>query len=215
MTRISAGVFLTPAQQAAVAKLAFAVESPGAVALLCGPARVGKTLVLSQLAAGGPLRGRRCEHVTMRRAAGLGRAIPEAEVLIVDDAHEAGDGELAALFESWLSLNAPGGLVLAGEGRLLTLVAREGRIEQAAVLRAVLRPFTLAESTDVVAARCGAARPEFEAVVRAIHDIAAGIPGHVVRLAELVRVVADSAPGGRITADDVEMVHRRLCPQAA
>ena len=37
---------LTPRQEAALAKLAYAAEQPGALAVLCGPDGVGKTTVL-------------------------------------------------------------------------------------------------------------------------------------------------------------------------
>ena len=53
------------------------------------------------------------------------------------------------------------------------------------------------------------------ALVRTIHEIAGGIPAEVARLASFVRDVAAAAPGGRLTPNDVEAVHRRLSPRAA
>jgi len=107
--------------------------------------------------------------------------------------------------------------VLAGEGRLFTLVARDARIEQAVLLRATLGPFTRDESTLAVAARLspGGSPAERDAIMQAIHDLAAGIPARVVRLAELVQTVARAMPAGRLTPADVEAVHRRLTLQAA
>ena len=54
-----------------------------------------------------------------------------------------------------------------------------------------------------------------DATVRVIHEIAAGIPAEVVRLAELFRAIAAATPTGRLTPDDVESLHRRLSLQAA
>ena len=52
-------------------------------------------------------------------------------------------------------------------------------------------------------------------MIVAIHEIAGGVPGDVVRLAELAGLVAPELADGPITADDIEAVHRRLAPQAA
>lgn len=210
---------LTLAQQAAVARLAYALESPAALALLCGPPGVGKTLVLSRLAGARSLQGRTCLRCTARDAAPTAAAptVAGARILLVDDSHEATADDLAVLVEAWRRSDPAGGLVLAGEGRLLTLVARDVRVDQAVMLRAVLGPFTVAESTMAVASRFAAlgTQHERDTLARAIHDIAGGIPAQVVRLAELVRTVAASAPAGRITPDDVESLHRRLSLQAA
>jgi hypothetical protein len=205
---------LTQSQRSAAARLAYALESPGAVALLCGPRGVGKSLVLSHVAATRSAGGVACLPCTARDGV---PAQTTAGILLVDDAHLVTAGELAALVETWRRRVPAGGLVLAGEGRLLTLVARDERLEQAIVLRAVLRSFTLAESNLAVGARLEEAcvPDDRAAVVRAIHEIAAGIPAQVVRLAELVRTVAASTPAGRLTPDHVEAVHRRLSPQAA
>ncbi len=207
---------LTLTQQSAVARLAYAIESPGAVALLCGPRGVGKTLVLTHVAASRSRAGVAALCCTTRDGVPLPADAPEG-ILFVDDAHLVEAGELAAMVGTWRRRSPTGGLVLAGEGRLLTLVARDERLEQAVALRAVLGPFTLAESTAALAPLLAAARePDHQmALVRTIHEIAGGIPAEVARLASFVRDVAAAAPGGRLTPDDVEAVHRRLSPRAA
>lgn len=221
MTRMQPmpSVMLTAAQQAAVARLAYALESPAAGALLCGPCGVGKTLVLAEIAAMVARGNRPCLRCSARDG------VPESTlhargadgILLVDDAHLVTASELAALVDTWQRRMPAGGLVLAGEGRLLTLVARDERVERAVALRAVLRPFTLAESRAAVESviELSGSEDERDATVRVIHEIAAGIPAEVVRLAELVGTIAAATPTGRLTPDDVESLHRRLSPQAA
>jgi len=217
MTRTGTALTLTLGQQAAVARLAYALESSAAVAILCGPPGVGKSLVLGHVAVARPLHVRSIHRCAWRDIAttDFHEGPPEDAILLVDDAHAAASDALAALVESWRHRAPAGGIVLAGEGRLLTLVGRERRIEETVVLRATLGPFTLAESMLAVAARLSISgtQAEREGIVRVIHDLAGGIPARVVRLAELAQVV--SAAKGGITPDDVEAVHRRLSLQAA
>jgi len=207
---------LTLTQQSAVARLAYAIESPGAVVLLCGPRGVGKTLVLTHVAASRSRAGLAALCCTARDGVPPPADAPEG-IVFVDDAHLVEAGELAAMVGTWRRRSPTGGLVLAGEGRLLTLVARDERLEQAVALRAVLGPFTLAESTAALTPLLAAVHvPDDQmALVRTIHEIAGGIPAEVARLASFVRDVAAAAPGGRLTPNDVEAVHRRLSPRAA
>jgi len=104
--------------------------------------------------------------------------------------------------------------VLAGQGRLLTLVARDSRIEEAVALRAVIRPCTAAESAAIIRRTARSARFDDPATAT-IHEIAAAIPAAIRRLVELADVVAESRAGRQITAADVEAIHRRLSPLAA
>jgi hypothetical protein len=207
----------TIGQQAAVARLIYALEAPAAGAVLCGPRGVGKSLVLGEIAAGAARGGRRCLRCLARDGVPDAAATAGDGILLVDDAHLATAGELAAIVATWRQRMPAGGFVLAGEGRLLTLVARDERLERAVVLRAVLGPFTFAESKAAVASviELPGSQEERDGTVRVMHDIAAGIPAEVVRLAELVRAVAAATPTGRLTPDDVESLHRRLSVQAA
>jgi len=215
----AAGCTLTHPQQAAVARIVYALESPAAIALVCGAAGVGKTLVLDRVIASPALGGRPCVRRSMAsdESSRDGQTARGDAILVLDDAHMAAGDDLHAVVEAWRRHEPRGGVVLAGEGRLLTLVARDSRLERVISLRAVLGPFTLAETREVIGPRLGI--PGRDAVgtdiVRAIHEIAAGIPARMIRLAEFVRLVAEAAPDGRVTPDDVEAVHRRLTLQAA
>ena len=82
----SVPVNLTPAQEAALGRLRFALEEPAGVVLLCGPAGVGTSVVLASLAVelgAGPLGG-----LPIRSAAALVDAIqrdlPIGDILLVD-----------------------------------------------------------------------------------------------------------------------------------
>lgn len=208
---------LTLAQQAALARLAYCLEQPKAVALLCGPAGVGKTLVLAAIAKTPQLAARGaavCPFAAWEERHGTVR--PPA-VLLVDDAQFARDGELTAAIERFFRQQPDGAVALAGEGRLLSLVARDRRLEQMVSLRAVIPPFTLDETRMLVAATLAAAGSleEREQVARTIHEIAAGIPASVARLAELAAVLVEASPGRPLVPDDIEAIHRRLSLQAA
>jgi type II secretory pathway predicted ATPase ExeA len=212
---------LAESRQAVVARLAYAVEQPGAVALLCGPPGVGKTLVLAALAESAPLRPR---TPVIRPLVGWldgSEAGPLPEVVLADDAHAADAADLARLVDRCHSRRPAAGLVLAGEGRLLSLVSRDARLERAVRLRAALRPFTLAETRGLLdamlfaAAAAGTRGEPRDATARTIHEIAAGIPAAVERLADLAGVIAESRPGRDLAAADIEAIHRRLSLSAA
>ena len=212
---------LTAAQQAAVAKLACIVER-GGVALLCGPAGVGKTSVLARLARAaavvtiGPAGGAEVERELAEQP---GR--PQARLVLVDDAHVAAAADLAAVVAGCRARQPAAAVVLAGQGRLLTVVAREPRLERAVAMRVVLQPFSSDESLAVVGRRFAreagavAATQWLPPVARTIHEIAGGIAADVVRLADLASVVAAARPGEPLTPADVEAIHRRLAPHAA
>ena len=211
---------LTLTQQAAAARVAYCLERPGTVALLCGPAGVGKTLVLETI-----VRSRqpstivpaRCGIAAAERmlAAEPPAAVPE--MLLVDDAHLARENALGQLIDRYFQRQPAGAVALAGEGRLFSLVARDSRLEQSVSLRATLPPFTLAESRMLIAGRLAAAGSirERDEVARTIHEIAGGIPALVTRLAALVALLAEGSPGRPLVPDDVEAIHRRLCLNAA
>lgn len=205
---------LVAAQRAALARLHDAVRR-GGVAVLCGPAGSGKTLLLERLAcelrAGGG--HDRCGLVHLRDGID-GRW----QVVLIDDAHAARDA--AALHEA-LGESDRGGqataVVFAGEGRLLTLLARQPDLEQRVLLRAVLPAWNAPETQTLVAT----ALPELMAnddgplLARRLHELAAGIPRQTVRLIETVRMVLSAEPAHRLTVDDLETFHRRLSLRAA
>jgi hypothetical protein len=209
---------LTPGQQAALAKIACAVARPGGVALLCGPQGVGISTVLDHVAACGRLAPRiveRQDFEAWEACLATGRDdLPD--VVLADEAHRAGDGGLFRLLAACRRRRPESSLVLAGEGRLLTLTARDVRVEQAVHLRASLRPCTASESHDLLAPRLAAnALTATLDAAAAIHEIGGGIPAAMLRLADLAAVVAASRTDGMLTVHDVEAVHRRLSPQAA
>jgi len=220
MTALSPSPALTPSQRAALAKVACGITRPGGVALLCGPQGVGTTTVLAHLAVAGRLRSLSVEHRDLEdwdASIAAGRTeVPD--VVIADEAHRGSAEDIVRLLGHCRRRPTPASLVLAGEGRLHTLVARDNRLERAIHLRACLRPCTRAESRDLIAAVLGPAVGQEEdaaGVVRAIHEITAGIPAALLRLADLVAVLAASRPDRAIAASDVETIHRRLSPQAA
>jgi len=216
---------LTLPQQAAVARVAYAVEQPNAFALMCGPAGVGKTLVLKHVAAARQLHPRKMILTTLASAAAMladsgpaGQSdMLQPHTLLIDDAHLAREGELTELLDRTRSKLPTAGLVLAGQGRLLSLVARDSRLEQAVRLRATLPPFTLDESRLLVATMLAAtgSLQERDQVARTIHEIAGGIPALATRLAELAAVVAAANPDRPLLPDDIETIQRRLCLHAA
>ena len=219
MTPPAATEPLTDTQRAAVAKLACACEQPGGVALLCSPPGAGKTTVLAHLVAAAARRDQSSEirpvGAWLEAAAG-----PLPDVVCADAAHEADEAALVRLVDRCRSRQPAASVVLAGEGRLLTLVSRDPRLERAVSLRATLRPFSPDETRQLLDARlftaaCPPATDSRDDVARTIHEIAAGIPAAVVRLTDLARVVAEARPDGELTVDDIEAIHRRLTLQAA
>lgn len=221
MTAMPAPTFpLTPSQQAAGAKIAAAVDRAGGVAVLCGPQGVGKTTVLAAVAAREQHRGRtvECRDLLdwLRSAAPWPGDLPD--IVVADAAHRAVDADLSRILAACRHRASPACLVLAGEGRLLTLIGRDTAVERAIHLRATLRPLSLDESNLVVVPVLTAAGIDdatAENLVAVIHEIGAGIPAAMLRLADLATVVASSRPDRSLTHRDIEAIHRRLSPLAA
>ena len=218
---------LTPAQAAAAAKVAFAIEPPGAIAVLCGPAGVGKTTVLEHLARAAA-RSRQSVRVTTLAALGgdsggiaaeggdQARSASGHDILLVDDAHDTDVAGLVALVAGVRRRQPTTAVVLAGEGRLLSLVAGDSRLEQSVRLRATLPAFSFADTCRLLAGRlaAGSAGGPAEGVLRTIHEIAGGVPTASLRLAEVADMLA-AATSRPLVADDIETIHRRLSLSAA
>lgn len=211
---------LLAAQAAAVAKLAYVAEQPGAAAVLCGPPGTGKSLVLEAAARTLESAGHACRIVSWRslREAAFGDC---PDVLLVDTVDDAADGELAAVLDRCWAANPQARIVLAGAGRLLTLIARDARLERRMGLRAVLTPCSRAETQRLVADRLAPAHDQGSgsttaaAVADAIHEIAAGIPADIERLAGLAALVAADRSTTTLTPEVIERVHGRLAVTAA
>jgi type II secretory pathway predicted ATPase ExeA len=206
---------LTLPQRAAVAKLACGCESAGGVALLCGPAGAGKTTVLAALAAAGGT-GRTVGLATAQHWVAA-PSLPD--IVLADDAHEADGIALARLLRR-CSDRTPGAcLVLAGAGRLFTLAARDPRLEQAIRIRVTLPCFTAAETRTLFAATVAGINDReidvLDSTARVVHEIAAGLPAAVVRLAGLAAVIVADRPDEPLAAADIEAIHERLSLAAA
>lgn len=214
----ASGIHLTPSQQTALATIACGAVRGGAITLLCGPQGAGVSTVLAELVAAPQLRPRsiRCLPLTAWEAA-LDDPASLPDIVVADDAHLAGDGSLARLLAACRGRRPAASLVLAGEGRLLTLVSRDPRVEQAVHLRASLRPCSYEEARPLIAATLSTISddPAGEAALQTIHEIAGGIPAAMRRLADLATVLTATRPDGSLTPADIEAIHRRLSPLAA
>ena len=177
MTAAAPAIELTDPQHAALAKIAASIARPGGVAVLCGPLGTGTSTVLAAVAAAMRLHARtvECRDLSAWETA-LGSGGGELpDVVIADEAHLATPGGLARLLAACRSRGPAASLVLAGEGRLLTLISRDSRVEQAIQLRASLRPCSSAESCQLLAASALAAAVDggsFEPVAAAMDSVA-------------------------------------------
>lgn len=208
---------LVESREAAAARLAYAVQRPGSLAVLCGPPGTGVSTVLAFLAT--TAHGGSCQPVVRSLRDWHDDAVdaPLPDVVLADDAHACDGTMIHRLLDRCRRRRPSASLVLAGHGRLLSLLARDPGLERAVLLRAVLRPFSITETRRVLETLL--ARPADahldEAVAHVIHELAAGIPAAVTRLAELIGVVAAGRPDGSLSARDIEAIQRRLCLRAA
>ncbi len=204
---------LTQPQLGALAKITCGIESRSGIALLCGPSGVGKTTVLQHLAADLQTEDPGC---AVRSVNDWLDDDEFPSVVIADDAHMAPDADLIRLATLCRTRHPSAALVLAGQGRLLTLVARDRRLEQATKLTAAILTGHL-DDTAVLVHRHADGLMVDEASITAIHEITGGVPAEVLRLVNLARVVAGSGSGrdGRLSPGTIEMIHRRLSPRAA
>jgi len=216
---------LTGPQAAAAARLLYAAEQPGSIAVLCGPAGVGKTSILRHVAGAAEAALRTVRLCTLAdlvpRAASRtdgdwGRPEVAPDLLLVDGADQGTAADLVAAVARCRGQHARTAIVLAGEGRLLSLLAADARLERAVRLRAVVPTFTLAETRRLLGERLTASRgADVDGAIRTIHEIAAGAPAAALRLAEIAALVAAEAPGRGLGPDTIESIHRRICLTAA
>lgn len=203
---------LTEPQLAALAKVACGAETGGGIVLLVGPPGVGKSLVLQSFGGSQPPAG---SPRPTRAWLTTGQADLPA-TLLVDDAHLEQEADLAQLL-ALARLRQPhaAAIVLAGQGRLLTLVARDTRLTQAIRIRVTILPGSPTDTHRLVVAALPATARLSDDAVSVIHEITGGVPAAVVRLAELAAVVTASRTDSIVTAADVEAIHHRLSPLAA
>lgn len=206
---------LTDGQRAALARLGCVLEQAGSLAVVCGPAGTGVTMLLRHLEAAAS----RTRSVARRALVDWASLDPARwpDVVIVDDAHDAADGAIGRLLARVRARHSGAAVVLAGRGRVFTLLARDLAVESQVSLRAVLHPFSAAETAALLAAAgtpAGVPPDALEPVARTIHEIAGGVPVAALRLAELALLVAASR-GGPLDPADIEMLHRRASLTAA
>lgn len=202
---------LTEPQFVALAKVACGSEAGGGITLLVGPAGVGKSTVIEALIADRPA------MAAVRPLEAWLEANPHElpSTLIVDDAHLATETCLASLLVRVRTRRPEAALVLAGQGRLFTLVARDTRLQQAVRIRATLLPGSQSDSRGLAEASLPPNATLGPDAAAAIHEISGGVPAAIVRLTELAAVIATARTDGRVTASDVEAIHGRLSPLAA
>ena len=210
---------LTDPQRAALAKVACGAALAGGLTVLCGPPGVGKTHVLHQLAADDRLAAATAGGGGAVRDVGAWLACQDdlPPLVIADDAHLARDADLAGLLARCRARQPASALVLAGQGRLLTLITRDRRLTEATAIRVSLLPGTRTDTANMLSFPGMAAEGMGweEPAIDAVHEIAAGIPAAIKRLADLAGVVAAGRPDGGLRPGDIEAIHHRLSPHAA
>ena len=228
---------LSGPQRAAVARLLYAVRHQRKIAVLCGPGGTGVSTVLARVAAELESVGQNVvwvngrdlpadpNRVTISQMAERGcwahlGGIGEREVqsaLIIDDSHASDASGLACFVTSIRSKLPAVAVVLAGRGRLLTLLALEQELQDQVLLRAVLPPWSFLETASYVRGQFAAAEVPVsdDAVLVSIHEITAGIPQAVVQLVEMSLLIASTHPTHLLGRADVEQMHDRLSLTAA
>ena len=212
-------VNLFGSQQAAIARLRYAVTQYPSLVALCGPGGSGVTTVLNSLSAN-------LRHEAHVVRIDLSTLVPlqqivsgaksEAIVFIIDNSHLASDGMLGSASETIWKQSPSASVVLGGRGRLLTLLARDPALLDKVLFRSVLQPVLFCETLAVVQSELvGAGLMYSERVPEVIHEVTAGIPKNIFRLIDMVRLVGEGCASQPIEVADIEQIHERLNAAAA
>ena len=212
-------VKLFRSQQAAIARLRYAVTQYPSLVALCGPGGSGVTTVLNSLSAN-LLRAAHVVRIDLSTVAPLQQIVSgaksEAIVFIIDNSHLASDGMLGAVSETIWQQSPSASVVLGGRGRLLTLLARDPALLDQVLLRSVLQPVLFCETLAVVQSRLvGGGLTYSDGVPEVIHEVTAGIPKNIFRLIGMVRLVGEGQASQPIEVADIEQIHERLHAAAA
>ncbi|MGQ0636901.1 MAG: ExeA family protein [Planctomycetaceae bacterium] len=169
-------------------------------------------------------------------AGGLDRTVREIErllalhcesdhhpVIVIDEAHLIDDPRvfeaLRLLLNFQRNQHHQFSLILAGQRELLSAVRRLLPLDERLCVKCVLRAFSPTETRDYVAHRleiAGAQRPIFaEPALRAVHELAAGVPRRINRLCDLALLVGFADESATISAEQVESVAQELTLSAA
>ena len=212
-------VKLFRSQQAAIARLRYAVTQYPSLVALCGPGGSGVTTVLNSLSAN-LLRAAHVVRIDLSTVAPLQQIVSgaksEAIVFIIDNSHLASDGMLGAVSETIWKQSPSASVVLGGRGRLLTLLARDPALLDKVLFRSVLQPVLFCETLAVVQSQLvGGGLRYSERVPEVIHEVTAGIPKNIFRLIDMVRLVGEGQASQPIEVADIEQIHERLHAAAA
>jgi general secretion pathway protein A len=144
------------------------------------------------------------------------RYLEQTTVFLFDDAHEASP-EVLNQIQRLLSLGEQGEsftIVLSSLRQHATSLGN--RLLQCCELHVQLEPWRESDTRDYLRhalIRCGGRDSIFDAeAVRRIHELAAGVPRRVIRLADLALVAGAAQELRQIDEATVEQVCQELCP---
>jgi type II secretory pathway predicted ATPase ExeA len=144
------------------------------------------------------------------------RYLEQTTVFLFDDAHEA-SLEVLSQVQRLLSLGEQGEsftIVLSALRQNATSLGN--RLLQCSELHVQLEPWREDDTVDFLRAamkRCGGRESIFDAAaMKRVHELAAGVPRRVVRLADLALVAGASQELRQIDEATIEQVCAELCP---
>jgi len=144
------------------------------------------------------------------------RYLEQTTVFLFDDADE-GPPEVLGQIQRLLSLGEQGEhftIVLSALRQHATSLG--SRLLQCCELHVQLEPWSEGDTADFLTAalhRCGGRASIFDdAALRRVHELAAGVPRRVVRLADLALVAGASQELRQIDEGTIEQVCQELCP---